>query len=73
MSNAKVIGDVLVAFYETIKESGRDGAPASSLYLAWTHRGGSYGSFQQIMAVLTQTGMVYKRGDCYVARNGGRP
>lgn len=60
-----VLRHVLSAVYDTIAESGENGAPGGSLYAALMSHGVSYDTFNSIMAALIARGLVTKRGDCY--------
>jgi hypothetical protein len=58
------------AVLDTIREMGRDGAPAGPLYLALMGMGCTLGQFEMLMDALVRTGKVRKQGDVYYAVEG---
>ena len=60
----KLVADAII---ETVRETGKQGAPAGHLYAGLMAHGFSLENFQQIMHGLEQAGMVRKSGDLYYA------
>ncbi len=64
----KVLGALVDAIVDTIKEAGPMGAPGGVLYAALMTRGFSLEEFEILMRVVVATKRVYKEGQLYFAK-----
>jgi hypothetical protein len=61
---AKAFG-IMRAMLETVVEAGDQGAPAGPMYMAWMAQGGTFATFETVMALLVHAKLVVKRGQVY--------
>lgn len=59
---------IMRALLETVLESGEQGAPSGSLYLACQQFGIGLEAYQAIMEILERQGLVEQRNHCYYKR-----
>lgn len=58
---------IVKAVYDTIKETGEDGAPGGVLYAALMNIGVDYDGYNLIMGTMVEQGLVMKQGELYYA------
>lgn len=61
-TKARQLVQVVMAFVETIKEAGPNGAPEGPMYLAFMQHGGSLESFESMMVGLEKVGIIRRSG-----------
>lgn len=63
----KTLRILALAIVETVRETGKDGAPAGPLYAALMEHGINYYQFETMMTALVQSNLLTKRGLLYFA------